>query len=344
MTSDSSLEFLPERGEMAQRLRGLDWSATPLGAPGTWPQNLRAALSLCLSSRFPILIWWGQDFRILYNDAYIPFLGANKHPAALAQPGQECWREIWGAIGPMLEGVYRSGQATWSHDAQYFFDRNLPREEVYVTFTYGPSALRSPRLQPPDLIISDVMMPGMDGLSLLQALRGDERTRSVPVILLSARAGEEARVEGMLAGADDYLIKPFAARELQARVDAHLRLALLRREAHAALRASEQRLRAIIEQLPVGVGVCDPSGGWILANAIMERYAPDAVPSARAAQAAHWRGWDESGNPVAPENWPGRRALRGEMVMPGTEMQYTAADGREHWMRVSAAPRRAAAS
>jgi signal transduction histidine kinase len=828
---------------MAQRLRELDWSKTALGEPGAWPQNLRTALSLCLSSRFPILIWWGADFRILYNDAYIPFLGATKHPAALAQPGQICWREIWGSIGPMLEGVYRSGQATWSHDAQYFFDRSLPHEEVYVTFTYGPilaadgvtvegvfcpctettekivsarrleilrklgaqplrglgikapaeaicgvmsesrmdvpfcliyrcgdlgpellaatgvdapqaltpaawplgavaqaaqpqtialapldlelpggpwedlaswarlvpiswtadgsvsgimvlgvgsrrpldeayrdfldlvahhaasaianaaayeqesrraealaeldrakttffsnvshefrtpltlilgpleqalgeqgrpldpeslqmlhrnalrlqklvnslldfsrieggaivarssptdlvrattehasafrsmieaaglklrvqcdelpdavwldrdlyekillnllsnafkytlqgaidvilrdcgasvalsvrdtgvgiasdelpriferfhrienaaarthegtgiglalvrelvallggaievesqpgvgsvftvtlpkgempdlaapahaspstdsdagasflqeaarwgaaapdamarlapqeagggrpavlciddnadmrdylhsllapryalrfasdgaSALQSARREPPDLVISDVMMPGMNGLSLLQALRADDRTRSVPVILLSARAGEEARVEGMQAGADDYLVKPFAARELQARVDAHLRLALLRREAYTALRANERRLRAILDQLPVGVGVCDASGAWMLANALMERCSPCTVPSARSEQAARWRGWDEHGEPVPPENWPARRALRGEMVVPGTEMQYMSEDGEERWMRVSAAPLRA---
>ncbi|MFP3637344.1 hypothetical protein, partial [Bacillus sp. SIMBA_033] len=79
-----------------------------------------------LSSRFPILLWWGEDFSILYNDAYIPFLGASKHPGALARPGQECWREIWPEIGPMLAGVYRSGQATWSYDQEFYFDRHLP--------------------------------------------------------------------------------------------------------------------------------------------------------------------------------------------------------------------------
>jgi CheY-like chemotaxis protein len=205
----------------------------------------------------------------------------------------------------------------------------------------GASALQSARREPPDLVISDVMMPGMNGLSLLQALRADDRTRSVPVILLSARAGEEARVEGMQAGADDYLVKPFAARELQARVDAHLRLALLRREAYTALRANERRLRAILDQLPVGVGVCDASGAWMLANALMERCSPCTVPSARSEQAARWRGWDEHGEPVPPENWPARRALRGEMVVPGTEMQYMSEDGEERWMRVSAAPLRA---
>lgn len=135
---EAGFGFLPERGEMAQRIRAFDWRATSLGEPEQWPENLRTSLSLCLSSRFPILIWWGPDMRVLYNDAYIPFLGTTKHPAALGQPGAQCWSEIWGGIGPMLESVYRTGEATWSQDEQYFFDRALPREEVYVTFTYGP--------------------------------------------------------------------------------------------------------------------------------------------------------------------------------------------------------------
>lgn len=138
LQSDPSLNFLPDQGEVARHLRQLDWGATTIGPPALWPQNLRTALSLCLSSRFPIVLWWGEDFSILYNDAYIPFLGAHKHPAALARPGEDCWREIWQEIGPMLASVYRSGQATWSYDEEYYFDRHLPREEVYVTFTYGP--------------------------------------------------------------------------------------------------------------------------------------------------------------------------------------------------------------
>ena len=86
------------------------------------------------------------------------------------------------------------------------------------------------RRQLPDLILSDVMMPRLDGFGLLRALRADPRTAGVPVILLSARAGEESRVEGMEAGADDYLVKPFSAREFLARVGALLQITRLRRE------------------------------------------------------------------------------------------------------------------
>src|SRR5262249_16882364 len=78
----------------------------------------------------------------------------------------------------------------------------------------GPAAWVGAQEAVPDLILADVMMPGLDGFGLLRQLRADPRTRQVPVVLLSARAGEESRVEGMEAGADDYLVKPFSAREL----------------------------------------------------------------------------------------------------------------------------------
>ncbi|MDX6750666.1 PAS domain S-box protein [Geminicoccaceae bacterium 1502E] len=116
-----------------------------------------------------------------------------------------------------------------------------------LTAADGREALELARRHPPDLVLSDVMMPGLDGLGLLAALRADPATRELPVILLSARAGEEPRIEGLEAGADDYLTKPFTARDLLARVRAHLRLAGLRREAVAEVRAREERLRLIFD-------------------------------------------------------------------------------------------------
>jgi PAS domain S-box-containing protein len=105
----------------------------------------------------------------------------------------------------------------------------------------GAAALRAARERTPDLVLTDVMMPGMDGFELLRELRADPCTREVPVILLSARAGEESRIEGLAAGADDYLVKPFSAREVLARVQSHLELAKLRREAREALRVEDRR-------------------------------------------------------------------------------------------------------
>src|SRR5689334_12777809 len=95
--------------EMARRMRALDWSTTDFGAPESWPDHLRLAVSLCLTSRYPIIVWWGPQLSVLYNDAYIPILGSVKHPRSLGRPGREVWGEIWDAIGPMLESVYAIG-------------------------------------------------------------------------------------------------------------------------------------------------------------------------------------------------------------------------------------------
>ncbi len=125
-------------GEMGALMRALDWSATPLGPVGDWPQSLRTSVSICLASRFPMLIWWGPELVMLYNDAYRPILGATKHPAAMGQRGRECWPEIWDVIGPMLTGVLARGDATWSEDQLLLLNRNGYVEECYFTFSYSP--------------------------------------------------------------------------------------------------------------------------------------------------------------------------------------------------------------
>jgi PAS domain S-box-containing protein len=128
----------------------------------------------------------------------------------------------------------------------------------------GEAALAAVKRDPPDLVLADVMMPRLDGFGLLQALRSDERTRTIPIILLSARAGEEARVEGLQAGADDYLIKPFSARELLARVGAHLEMARLRR-------AGEERVRGILENLTDGFQSIDANWRYTYVNPAVKR-------------------------------------------------------------------------
>ena len=129
--------WLAGGGEMGARMRAKDWSASPLGRPETWPESIKTAVSICLNSRFPIVLWAGPELRVLYNDAYIPLLGETKHPAALGEAGWDVWHDIWPAIGPMLDEA-GGGRATWVEDFQFFYQRRRPREEVYVTFTYSP--------------------------------------------------------------------------------------------------------------------------------------------------------------------------------------------------------------
>jgi len=130
----------------------------------------------------------------------------------------------------------------------------------------GEAALAAARAMLPDLVISDVMMPRLDGFGLLRALRHDPALVRVPVIMLSARAGEEARIEGLQGGADDYLTKPFSARELLARVDGQVRMARLRREAESSIRQSEERFRGIFDQTLVGIAETDLQGRFLKVN------------------------------------------------------------------------------
>jgi PAS domain S-box-containing protein len=143
MTTEAAVkataDFFASGGEMGARTRAFDWSKTPVGPAAGWPQCLRTAVSICLGSRYPIVIWWGRPaYTMFYNDAYTPFLGVTKHPGWLGRSGRECWREIWPTIGPMLEGVFATGAATWSEDLLLIMERNLPQEETYFTFSYSP--------------------------------------------------------------------------------------------------------------------------------------------------------------------------------------------------------------
>ena len=131
-------------------------------------------------------------------------------------------------------------------DMREYLSRLLDSEYKTVAVSDGAQALDAARRLHPDLVIADVMMPLVDGFGLLRAIREDPVQFCTPVILLSARAGEESRVEGMQAGADDYIVKPFPGRELLARVESHLALFKLRREAQDEIRQSEERFRALV--------------------------------------------------------------------------------------------------
>ena len=146
-------------------------------------------------------------------------------------------------------------------DMRQYLETLLNERYRVIPCEDGQVALERARQTRPDLVLADVMMPRMDGFSLLRALREDKELHDVPVVLLSARAGEESRIEGLHAGADDYLVKPFSARELMARVGTHLAMAKARRESaelERTLRAEAEherrRLHELFMQAPAAIG------------------------------------------------------------------------------------------
>jgi PAS domain S-box-containing protein len=144
-------------------------------------------------------------------------------------------------------------------DMRKYVRRLLTQRWDVFAVDNGSWALEAAREWCPDLVLADVMMPGLDGFALLRELRADERTATIPVILLSARAGEEARIEGRLLGADDYLVKPCSARELLARVEAVLIISQSRRQA-------EQRFKSYFQLGLVGMAIMTPTKGCVDVN------------------------------------------------------------------------------
>jgi signal transduction histidine kinase/DNA-binding response OmpR family regulator len=136
--AESELAFLAGGGETGALARSMDWRNSPVGVAAEWPQSLRTAFSICLSSRFPIALYWGPKFAMLYNDSLLPMVGANKHPWAMGRPAFEVLPEIRAIIEPLLTHVRSTGEATWSEDLMLPLVRGASAEESYFTFTYSP--------------------------------------------------------------------------------------------------------------------------------------------------------------------------------------------------------------
>jgi len=140
----ASLEGTPETyfiiggGETGALMRSMKWDHSGLGPARNWPQSLRTSISICLNSRFPIALYWGPSFVMLYNDALLPMVGANKHPDALGRPAFEVLPEIRDVIEPLLQRVIETGEAIWSEDTMLPLIRHDVQEESYFTFTYSP--------------------------------------------------------------------------------------------------------------------------------------------------------------------------------------------------------------
>lgn len=132
------LASLAHGSEMGRSIAEFDWSKNPLGDPAGWPDALRSAVSICLTTRFPALVVWGPELIKIYNDGYRSILGTAKHPGALGAPVREVWPELWDYIGPLFADVMRTAVPTWHEDERLVIERNGYPEECFFTFSYSP--------------------------------------------------------------------------------------------------------------------------------------------------------------------------------------------------------------
>lgn len=130
-------EFLAGGGELGQRIREFDWSATSLGPVHTWPHSLRTCVRIMLTSRQPIWIGWGKELIKFYNDPYKAIVGG-KHPQALGKPASVVWKDIWKDIDPMLKQVMEKDEGIYTESQLLIMERNGYAEETYYTFSYTP--------------------------------------------------------------------------------------------------------------------------------------------------------------------------------------------------------------
>ncbi|WP_300007248.1 SpoIIE family protein phosphatase [Pseudonocardia sp.] len=125
-------------GLMGRVMAGHDWAATSVGAPQTWPSELRSVVRILLTSRFSMWMGWGPELAFFYNDAYQRDTLRSKHPWALGRPAREVWAEIWDDIGPRIQSVLDTGEATWDEGLLLTLERSGYPEETYHTFSYSP--------------------------------------------------------------------------------------------------------------------------------------------------------------------------------------------------------------
>ena len=127
-------------GHMGEVMASWDWAATAVGRPERWPAPLRQVVRILLTSRFSMWMAWGPELTTFYNDAYQRDTLRAKHPWALGRPAREVWAEIWDDIGPRIQSVLDTGEATWDESLLLFLERSGYVEETYHTFSYSPLA------------------------------------------------------------------------------------------------------------------------------------------------------------------------------------------------------------
>ena len=232
------------------------------------------------------------------------------------------------------DGVRRIVVADDNSDMRDYIFRLLGKRWDVEAVADGAAALDVIKRQKPDLVLSDVMMPIMDGFGLLREIRSNPQWRDIPVILLSARAGEEARVEGLEAGADDYLTKPFSARELIARINSNLKLARLRQETTRGLRESEERFRNMADHAPIMMWVSDADGACNYFNRVWYEFTGFTAEQALGFGAFNAVHPEDRG--ALEENY---RVVHKDHTLFHRELRLRRSDGIYRWVLTAAAPR-----
>ena len=167
-----ALSFLSGGGTMGAMMRAHDWSASPLGHPGTWPQALRTVVGLMLNSKFPMFVAWGDGLGFLYNDSYLSILG-DKHPAALGRRFHDVWAEIWHDIHPLVNRAM-NGEASYMDRLPLRVRRHGYDEQTWFRFSYSP--VRDENDSVAGMFCACVEMTGE---VLAQRYRDDENERLV---------------------------------------------------------------------------------------------------------------------------------------------------------------------
>ena len=135
-----ALSFWVGGGEMGERIRNHAWALTALGPAQHWPQSLKTIVNLMLNTQHPVIVWWGPGLIQLYNDAYAPLIGSERHPSSLGQGAQECWAEIWPIIGPQIAKVMQGDGGAWHENALVPVTRNGQLKDCWWTYSHSPIA------------------------------------------------------------------------------------------------------------------------------------------------------------------------------------------------------------
>nr|WP_249159664.1 ATP-binding protein [Bradyrhizobium tropiciagri] len=269
--SETTERLFIGNSELAGLLRSHDWASTSLGPPATWPDSLKTAVRIMLTSQQPIWIGWGEDLVFLYNDPYKSIIGG-KHPRALGEPTRVVWREIWHDIAPLLTKAMSGSEGTYVEAQLLIMERNGFPEETYYTFSYSP-------IPDADGLPAGIFCANTDDTQRVISERQLSLLRELASRAAEARSVEEACARSAAALATDPQDLPFAMiylidpQEQVARLAAvsgidrhHVGvkpvLALDGSEAWPVAEARLSRDGVAVEKLNDLFGVDFPSGGW----------------------------------------------------------------------------------